>query len=138
MILFKICPIQYQRMCLVIFLVAFSACTERPEREDVNLEDENLKSAPIDDERACKNQGGEWDRFTLWLPEEKQYRCNLPTTDAGAVCQASSDCHGYCESRTSIEEDPSPEFGNCSSKSFMSLGCHGLVEAGQLVIVCND
>ena len=96
-------------------------------------------------QEACEAAGGEWGTFGL-VPKE---RCNRHTSDAGKVCNDSSECESECIAQLSENEKREvnekaakgqaiAKQGKCS-KLGINVGCHAFVHKGQVPgIVCVD
>jgi hypothetical protein len=94
------------------------------------------------DKLACESLNGRWGRIGL-APTEQ---CNLPTSDAGRVCNDSSDCDSLCiadltsQQRDGITRTRSPIItsGRCAPW-VVTVGCIPIVEQGIVrSILCID
>lgn len=94
------------------------------------------------DQQSCLAAGGKWGRIGLGPREE----CNLPTTDAGAVCSDSSECESLCiaelsktdQERVTRERAIIQTKGKCAAWRIV-VGCIAPVENGQVKrILCID
>ncbi len=86
------------------------------------------------DRASCEAAGGHWGRFGLLQREQ----CNLPTRDAGAVCQDSADCQSVC-----VASDATPSDTRTSGQCFgwtITLGtCLNYVRGGVAGgMICED
>ena len=94
------------------------------------------------DESACEQAGGKWGKSGLASTEQ----CNLPTSDAGKVCSAFSECEGLCLADLPREQwesltrtrTPIPAQGKCAPWR-VTVGCVAIVENGMVRgILCVD
>lgn len=94
------------------------------------------------DQPACLAAGGKWGRIGLGPRAE----CNLPTSDAGAICSDSSECESLCiaelskadQERVTREKAIIQTKGKCAAWRIV-VGCIARVENGQVKgILCID
>lgn len=48
--------------------------------------------ASMESHQACEEQGGKWSR----IGQSHDHHCNLPTMDAGMMCNDSKECQSAC------------------------------------------
>jgi len=94
------------------------------------------------DREDCESRGGEWAIFGFDAQVEE---CNIPTTDAGKICNDGSECQGNCFADLTDEQETivlSGETlqtsGKCSARTLDFYGCHAWVERGEVIILCSD
>ena len=88
----------------------------------------------------CEFLYGEWGKF-----DGQEESCNLPTQDAGKVCQDNKDCEGDCIARLTPDQEKKVMQGQvltvngfCSER-MLNLGCLPFVEEGKVKgILCRD
>jgi hypothetical protein len=95
---------------------------------------ETLKFTVPKDKETCEQKGGTWKKIGISPREE----CNLPTQDAGKVCENSKDCEGVCitEAKTLTGKKTKTK-GQCSAW-IKVVGCHGYVYRGWAQTICVD
>jgi hypothetical protein len=112
-----------------------------PERADQIRNDVTTYKFTIPQDQAnCEAKGGTWKKIGLSPREE----CNLPTTDAGKVCDGSHQCEGICIaelSRDDLRKGMSGKMfktnGKCSAW-IKNVGCQAYVYRGWASVVCVD
>ena len=110
-------------------------------RQDAESSIATATPVPGADQASCEALGGKWGRIGL-SPREQ---CNLPTTDAGKTCLASSACQGVCLADLSPDEVLAAMrdrkvilgTGKCSAWRIV-VGCIGMVENGVVRAICVD
>jgi hypothetical protein len=113
----------------------------QPEREAQIRDDvTTLKFSVPKTKDECLQKGGVWKRPGPRPTEE----CNLPTTDAGKICESSNVCEGVCLSdltsdqlRQGMNGKMFQTKGKCSAV-IKIYGCHGYVYRGWASVVCAD
>jgi len=99
-----------------------------------------LKFSVPNDKISCEKAGGIWNKPGPRPKEE----CNLPTKDAGKICEGSNQCEGVClaeltnnELRQGMSGKMFKTTGKCSN--FIKVfGCRGYVYRGWAQVVCAD
>ena len=77
--------------------------------------------------QQCQKQGGELKSGGLL----GCYECVVEYSDAGKICQDSSDCQGSCiNTKYYVEEGQSNQTGECSPDSGTTFGCFQVIEKG--------
>ncbi len=113
----------------------------QPEREAQIRDDvTTLKFTVPKTKEECLSKGGIWKRPGPRPTEE----CNLPTTDAGKICESSNVCEGVCladltsdQLRQGMSGKLFQTKGKCSAV-IKIYGCHGYVYLGWASVVCAD
>lgn len=80
-------------------------------------------------EVACLQAGGIWAQISF---DPKKY-CNLPTTDAGAICTDRSQCEGTCVG----EHSSGDTFGKCSERRWVNC-VNQIVNGKSQGLLCAD
>jgi hypothetical protein len=99
-----------------------------------------LKFTVPKDKTGCENAGGVWKKPGPRPKEE----CNLPTKDAGKICDGSHECEGVCLAELTSEQlrqgmsgKMFKTLGKCSG--FIKVfGCRAYVYQGWAQVVCAD
>ena len=112
-----------------------------PERSDQIRNDvTTLKFTIPADQESCEAKGGTWKKIGISPREE----CNLPTTDAGKVCDGSHQCEGVCLAELSKDDMQAgmrgkmfKTDGKCSAW-IKNVGCRAYVYRGWASVVCAD
>ena len=78
---------------------------------------------------ACLAQGGKWGRLGISEFE----KCNLKTSDAGKICNDSSQCEGSCLGNSTYSKS-----GKCSDWR-ITVGCYYFIYDGKVDgMLCAD
>lgn len=82
----------------------------------------------------CEAKNGVWKKIGLAPKEE----CNLPTTDAGKICEGSKECEGVCLTEAKEISGRKIKTKGACSAWIKVVGCHGYVYRGWSQTVCVD
>lgn len=99
-----------------------------------------LKFTVPKDKESCLSAGGVWKRPGPRPVEE----CNLPTKDAGKICESSKVCEGVCladlgdeDMKYGMKGGLIKTQGKCS-EFIKVMGCRAYVYQGWAQVVCAD
>ncbi|OGG35186.1 hypothetical protein A2363_03890 [Candidatus Gottesmanbacteria bacterium RIFOXYB1_FULL_47_11] len=113
----------------------------QPEREAQIRDDvTTLKFTVPKTEEACLAAGGLWEKPGPRPAEE----CNLPTKDAGKLCESSNVCEGVCLADLTSDQLSQGMRGKMfktrgvCSPVIKIYGCRGYVYRGWASVVCVD
>jgi len=119
----KNCLVGMKKLCLIVVLVALTACQQEPSINDGGLAGFDT-SRGENQKQACLDRGGRYAQGGL----SGTFVCYEDTKDANKACTKSTQCEGYCLARS-----------NTCTPIVPLIGCHEVLNSvGARSTVCLE